>query len=68
MAKIEWRCTFAVYRHFLQCGNLLKAMVPGEDDYEAVAEEIRGLPGFPRNYDWERDLIVVDPYKEYIIT
>lgn len=68
MAEIEWRCTFSVYRHFLQCLSLLGGMKSDEDDYKAVVEEIRGLPGYPHNYNEDRDLIVPTPYREYLIS
>ena len=68
MAEIEWRCTFAVFRHFLECLSLLGGMEAGDDDYQAMVEEIRGLPKFPNDYDEDRDLIVPTPYKEYLLS
>ena len=68
MANVEWRCTFAVFRHFLQCLSLLGGMEPGKDDYQAVVEEIRGLPSYPNNYDEDRDVIVPVPYREYLLS
>jgi len=68
MAKIEWRCTFKVFRHFLECLSLLGSLEEGDDDYEAMVQEIRSLPGYPNNYDEDRDVIVPTPYREYLLS
>ena len=67
MSKIEWRCPYKVYMNFVEHLQLLSNMEEGSDDYEAMIEAIRGLPGFPNNYDEDQDTIVLDPYPEYII-
>lgn len=67
MSEIAWRCPYKVYMSFVEHLHLLSNMTEGSDDYEAIIEAIRGLPGFPHNYDEDLDTIVLDPYPEYIL-
>ena len=62
--RIEWHCSLRVRMKFR---SLLQELVdletwPATEEremrMEALREEIRCLPGFPRRYDPERDLIV----------
>ena len=62
--RIEWRVSL---RTRMQFRALLMELVDLETypqtpetlmKMEALREEIRGLPGFPRRYDERRDLIV----------
>lgn len=62
--RIEWPCSLRVRMQFR---SLLHELVeletwPATEEreirMERLREEIRSLPGFPRRYDPERDLIV----------
>jgi len=66
MANIEWRCPYKVYYRFQEHLSLLQGMDPNSDDAKAIIQEIRGLPGYPNDYDEDRDEVVVVPYKELL--
>lgn len=67
MATIEWRCSYRVRDRFLETLDLLQSLDPGSDDAQALIYEIRSLPGYPRHYDEDRDVIVPTPYKEHLL-
>jgi hypothetical protein len=62
MAIVEWRCNKAVHRRFKEYLDLLSGLDEGSDDYEEMVDTIRGLPGFPNNYDQDWDEIVPVSY------
>ena len=57
---VEWRCTWDVKMRFLELADMLRSLnVYDNDTREAIHEEVRSLPGYPREYDPDRDEIQI---------
>ena len=57
---IEWRCAWDVKMRFLELADMLRSLNDYDHDVrEAVYEEVRSLPGYPRDYDPDHDEIQI---------
>ncbi len=59
MALIEWRCSWSVKMVWRELVDMLNSLPDGSGEPEAIIEEIRSLPGYPQDYDIDRDEIII---------
>jgi len=63
--RIEWPCSLSTRMRFremltrlVECESLSQRDPEVQQEMEALREDLRALPGFPKRYDVERDWIV----------